>query len=233
MTEPTQPSGQGYGQGNGYGQGYGQGGDGGYFAGQRPGYGQPGYGQPQVGQPPYGQPGYGQPTYGQPGQFGQFGAPAYGAPAPALPRFASWGARVGAYLVDAVVVAVPCIIAAVLLGATTSTSVDPTTGTTTTSASGAAVFLSVVLYLVAFGLAIWNQVVRQGRTGQSLGKSALGIRLVGAATGQPIGAVLTFVRQLAHIVDGIPCYLGYLWPLWDAKRQTFADKIMSTYVVKV
>jgi uncharacterized RDD family membrane protein YckC len=230
MTEPTQP----------YGQGYGQGGDGGYFAGQRPGYGQPGFGQPQYGQPGYGQPQYGQPPLGQPGSgqfgqpgFGQYGAPAYGAPVPALPPFASWGARVGAYLVDALVVAVPFIIAAVLLAATTSTSTDPTTGFTTSSASGAGVFVGVVLYLVGIGVAIWNQIIRQGKTGQTIGKGVLGIRLVGAATGQPIGAGLTFVRQIAHIVDGIPCYLGYLWPLWDAKRQTFADKIMSTYVVKV
>jgi hypothetical protein len=26
-------------------------------------------------------------------------------------------------------------------------------------------------------------------------------------------------------------YLGYLWPLWDAKRQTFADEICSTVVL--
>ena len=28
-------------------------------------------------------------------------------------------------------------------------------------------------------------------------------------------------------------YLGYLWPLWDDKRQTFADKILSTVVVEM
>ncbi|MDQ1539752.1 MAG: hypothetical protein QOH29_478, partial [Actinomycetota bacterium] len=28
-------------------------------------------------------------------------------------------------------------------------------------------------------------------------------------------------------------YLGYLWPLWDSKRQTFADKILKTVVVNV
>ena len=42
---------------------------------------------------------------------------------------------------------------------------------------------------------------------------------------------MAFVRQLAHILDGIPCYIGYLWPLWDAKRQTFADKVIGTYVI--
>ena len=40
------------------------------------------------------------------------------------------------------------------------------------------------------------------------------------------------LRYLLNIVNAIPCYLGYLWPLWDSKRQTFADKIMSTYVIK-
>jgi len=32
----------------------------------------------------------------------------------------------------------------------------------------------------------------------------------------------------AHIIDGLICNIGYLFPLWDAKRQTIADKIMST-----
>jgi hypothetical protein len=25
--------------------------------------------------------------------------------------------------------------------------------------------------------------------------------------------------------------VGYLWPLWDEKRQTFADQIMKTTVI--
>ncbi len=50
-------------------------------------------------------------------------------------------------------------------------------------------------------------------------------------TWQPIGFGLSIVRQLAHIVDGAICYIGYLFPLWDAKRQTLADKIMTTVCV--
>jgi hypothetical protein len=42
---------------------------------------------------------------------------------------------------------------------------------------------------------------------------------------------MSFVRQLAHIVDGLVCNLGYLWPIWDPKKQTFADKIMGTLVI--
>ncbi|MDQ1647203.1 MAG: hypothetical protein QOJ50_3387, partial [Cryptosporangiaceae bacterium] len=50
---------------------------------------------------------------------------------------------------------------------------------------------------------------------------------------EPIGIGRTIRRDFAHIVDCFPWGIGVLWPLWDAKRQTFADKIMNTVVVKV
>ena len=43
---------------------------------------------------------------------------------------------------------------------------------------------------------------------------------------------MAFVRNLCHIIDGAICYIGFLFPLWDAKRQTFADKILATVVVE-
>jgi uncharacterized RDD family membrane protein YckC len=97
-----------------------------------------------------------------------------------------------------------------------------------TAASGVLILMGVVTSLAFF---VWNQCIRQGRTGASLGKSVLALRLVNANM-EPIGGGLAFARYLLNIVNAIPCYLGYLWPLWDAKRQTFADKIMSTYVIK-
>ena len=38
-----------------------------------------------------------------------------------------------------------------------------------------------------------------------------------------------FLRDLAHLLEGI-CFVGDLFPLWDQRRQTFADKIMTTVV---
>jgi hypothetical protein len=26
--------------------------------------------------------------------------------------------------------------------------------------------------------------------------------------------------------------LGFLWPIWDSRKQTFADKIMGTFVIQ-
>jgi len=175
------------------------------------------YGAPQ---PPYGAPQqpYGGPPPGQYGGQPPYGAPGYGtAPASA---YASWIQRVGAYLIDGFVMA-PFYILGVAIGRST----DSATGVTSVNAF---FFISYLIGLVVFGYNRWFQA---GKTGQSWGKKALGIRLVSEQTGQPIGAGMAFLRDLAHFVDGVICYVGYLFPLWDAKKQTLADKIVKTLVV--
>jgi uncharacterized RDD family membrane protein YckC len=72
-----------------------------------------------------------------------------------------------------------------------------------------------------------------GRDGQSFGKKVIGIKVLDANTGQTIGGGRGIIRAIAHIVDGIICGIGYLFPLWDAKKQTIADKIIGTVVVEV
>jgi uncharacterized RDD family membrane protein YckC len=86
-----------------------------------------------------------------------------------------------------------------------------------------------LLSLVALAYVIWNLGYKQGTTGQSIGKGVMKFKVVSEQTGQPIGFGMSVARQLLHVVDTVPCVpVGYLFPLWDAKRQTFADKIMKT-----
>ncbi len=85
-----------------------------------------------------------------------------------------------------------------------------------------------VAWLAVLAYVVWNYGYRQGTTGSSIGKSIMKFKVVSEKTGQPIGFGMSIVRQIAHIVDGIICYIGYLFPLWDQKRQTLADKIMTT-----
>lgn len=68
--------------------------------------------------------------------------------------------------------------------------------------------------------------------GATPGKLALGIRIIDAETGgaPPIGRLV--LRYLGYIVSAIPLGLGYFWMLWDARRQTWHDKIGGTLVVK-
>ena len=42
-----------------------------------------------------------------------------------------------------------------------------------------------------------------------------------------------FGRRLASYLSAIPCYLGFLWPLWDQRKQAWHDMIAKTVVVKV
>lgn len=73
-----------------------------------------------------------------------------------------------------------------------------------------------------------------GSRGQSIGKRIIGIKVVREADGQVIGGGMGIARYFLHFLDTIPCIpLGYLWPLWDAKKQTFTDKIMRTLAIKV
>ncbi len=72
---------------------------------------------------------------------------------------------------------------------------------------------------------------KSGTTGVTFGRSVAKTKLIGEATGAPIGVGNGIIRQFAHIIDSIICYIGWLFPLWDSKRQTIADKVMKTVVI--
>ncbi|HEY5783298.1 MAG TPA: RDD family protein, partial [Microlunatus sp.] len=90
--------------------------------------------------------------------------------------------------------------------------------------------IGLVLMLAAIGWLWYNRWLTAGRTGQSMGKRVLRTKLVAEVNGRPIGGVNAFLRDLLHVLDGA-FFIGYLWPLWDAKRQTFSDTIMKTVVI--
>jgi uncharacterized RDD family membrane protein YckC len=90
-----------------------------------------------------------------------------------------------------------------------------------------------VLFLAGIAYVVWNNGYRQGTTGSSLGKSVMKFKVVSEVTGQPLGFPMSVLRLLAHIPDVVICFIGFLFPLWDAKRQTLADKIMTTVCLPV
>jgi uncharacterized RDD family membrane protein YckC len=183
---------------------------------------------PPGGQPPYNQPPYGQPPYGQPGQppYGQQGYPPFpgyganesygmsaGLPA-GMPPFASWWQRVGAFLLDNV-----------LVGLALGLIFDWTDNRA----------VNIVTDLVALLWAVYNAYLG-GANGQSYGKRAVNIRLARLADGQPVGAgyglLRWFLDWLLIVLCLVPGLLNFLWPLWDAKCQTWCDKIASSVVVR-
>jgi uncharacterized RDD family membrane protein YckC len=165
-------------------------------------------------------------------------------PSPAAPATLSQGAytpwltRVAAWLIDFVPIAVSVAIGyAVLISTRQTTCVADASAyelgefctESFTTTGWLAWTLFAVLLPVAY--AVWNFGYRQGTTGASVGKSVMKFQVVSEKTWQPVGFGLSLIRQVAHAVDGIVCYIGYLFPLWDAKRQTLADKMMTTVCV--
>jgi uncharacterized RDD family membrane protein YckC len=196
-------------------------------------YGQPSYGQNPYGQNPYGQVPYGQNPYGQNALAAEAAAssPAMGYPGvlPVRSDYAPWARRVGAMLLDNIPAFVAAAFFAVGYGLFISALVQSNSGSLPT-AGVVPMVISAILYLGALGWTIYNRWIRAGRTGQSWGKRLTKIALVSELTSQPIGPVNAFLRDLVHILDGF-AYVGYLWPLWDEKKQTFADKLMKTIVI--
>ena len=196
--------------------------------------GAPGNQQPWGAPPPGGQPpasdwgavpgggAPGQPPYGgqQLPPYGQFGSPQANWAPTSLPQgeLALWPQRALGWVVDWAIGAVPYIVLFIL------------------SRAIGTVFFTVIGALWALVIAIWFS-VQVGQYGSTPGMRVAGLKCVKAGTGQTIGGGLGFVRALIHVVASWLCFVPFiidmLFPLWDAQRQTLADKIMGTVVLKV
>jgi uncharacterized RDD family membrane protein YckC len=156
-----------------------------------------------------------------------------------LQAYTPWSTRVVAYLVDSLPLAIILGVGwLVLQNSYESACLIETMPTNAVEVCDTGYS---TLGLTVFGLAglaglvylVWNYGYRQGTTGSSIGKSALKFHVVSEHTGKPLGFGSSVLRQIAHLVDAVICGAGYLFPLWDAKRQTLADKIMSTVCLPI
>ncbi len=71
----------------------------------------------------------------------------------------------------------------------------------------------------------------QSRTGATIGKGVLGLRLVDLRDGTAPMFATCICRWLLHFLDAI-FLLGFLAPIVTPRKQTFADMIARTVVVR-
>ncbi|MFC9893023.1 RDD family protein [Nocardia sp. NPDC127579] len=201
--EPYSQGGQQYPQGEPYGQQP--------YEQQPYSQGDP-YGQSQYGQDPSaGQPGYGQP-YGQGYTYAGFGTPA------------DLGVRIGARVIDTLIVLIPInIILRVVYG------------------SGSGFFVGVSV-LGAIALTLYF-VLMETQQGTTLGKKLLGLRVLGPGGAPKVTAEQSLKRNLYTIVYVVPC-LGQIASIalmiymmitlsQDPNKQGWHDKFAGgTQVVK-
>ena len=122
---------------------------------------------------------------------------------------AGFGSRLGAYIIDILILMIPTIIVFVATDQAVANIVSTLLG---------------IVYFTAF---------EGSATGQTLGKRALGIRVIDFRAGGRLGYGRALVRYIARIVSSIPLFLGYFWMLWDKENQTWHDKIANSVVVPV
>ena len=137
-------------------------------------------------------------------------------PAVGVGPLAPWSQRVVGYLVDALIAA-PGTILTNLYGPSATRGIG-------------------ILYLIGFvyvvAVAVWNRWMKGGQ-GQTIGRKVAGVTVLKESTGQPLGTGGAFLRDVAHLADTFLCLVGWFFPLWDAKRQTIADKIVGSVAVSV
>jgi uncharacterized RDD family membrane protein YckC len=149
----------------------------------------------------------------QPLPRGEEAVDAFGRP------MATWGQRLGAYLIDEVFIRVLALLAEFALGLRHQ-------------------FGGRVLWLVM--AAAYYAVLNGSEMGQTFGKRLFGIQVrESTGDGGTIGvgrAGLRFVTVGLFRIDlffGLYTLLDGLWPLWDPRRQALHDKIAGSVVVRV
>ncbi len=128
-----------------------------------------------------------------------------GARAASGPRAGFW-IRFGAALIDGIILAVVNVLLTLAL-------------------KGAGQAVSLLVGIAYFGY------LEGSASGQTLGKRAVGIRVISFATGGPIGTGRALLRYVGRFVSAIVIFVGYFWMLWDKENQTWHDKFAGAVVV--
>jgi len=131
---------------------------------------------------------------------------------------ADWSARAGAFTID-VLIGLGAVVTALLVWLSA-----PPQGWLWWLAllTGAAMLLAVLV----------NRLLLPTVTGWSLGRSVFGIAVVGR-DGKTVGPWRLLLRDVAHLLDTVPLFLGWLWPLVDPRGRTFADLLAHTEVHRI
>ncbi|OBB90240.1 RDD family protein [Mycobacterium sp. 852002-30065_SCH5024008] len=98
----------------------------------------------------------------------------------------------------------------------------------TVPAGGVWWWLCIAVIGVVVLLVLVNRLLLPTVTGWSVGRALFGIGVV-RRNGEPIGPWGLLLRDLAHLLDTVSV-VGWLWPLWDSGRRTFADMLLRTEV---
>lgn len=168
---------------------------------------------------------------GPPGTFPPAGSPAQ----PYV--LAGWWSRVGAQLVDGLIVGIGAVLLAVAITAPFSIGFFASTDAGVTSVVIGAIIAIACVSVVAL---LYAPALMARTNGKTLGRMATGIRVV-RADGQPMTFSFAMLREVAvkslgfgiagSLTGGIANLLDVLWPLWDEQNRALHDLVVNTRTV--
>ena len=88
---------------------------------------------------------------------------------------------------------------------------------------------AIYVVMIPFIIALYF-VVSWALTGRTIGKSLMGLRIVGVK-GRPPTIGRSVIRVLGYVVSAIVFWAGYWWVLIDDERKAWHDHMASTSVV--
>ena len=137
-------------------------------------------------------------------------------------RYASFWSRVGALVLDSIVLFVIGFGLQLLLGIAIATQ--------TTRATQVPVAILLLQQLIGFVIAILYETIFIGRFGATLGKMAAKIHVVTAEGGR-VTYLRAFARYFAKLVSAFTLLIGYLMAAFDTQGRALHDRICNTRVV--
>jgi uncharacterized RDD family membrane protein YckC len=164
----------------------------------------------------------------------------FGTTAPVAGRYAlaGWWSRVGAALIDGVIVGVGGLLLLIAITAPFSLGFF---------ASEDAGIVSIVIGLmfaiicVSIAALLYAPALMARTNGRTFGRMALGIRVV-RAKGEPMTFGFAMLREVAvkallfgiasSLTGGLAFFADVLWPLWDEENRALHDFIVDTRVVR-
>jgi uncharacterized RDD family membrane protein YckC len=150
--------------------------------------------------------------------------------------FAAYGARVGGYLLDWLIVAVVATPLAIVFSGFRHRFTETTiiNGQTTYLHGTTWGFGWQAIVIHASLVLLYCTLMCGSSRGQTLGMMAVGARVTtvsGARLGYAKAFLRTLVEYLFAVVFFLPWILDMLFPLWDTMRQTLHDKVVGSVVV--
>ncbi|HEV7678082.1 MAG TPA: RDD family protein [Candidatus Dormibacteraeota bacterium] len=154
--------------------------------------------------------------------------PSADGPAPGL-RYAGFGVRTLAYLIDSVLLGIVIAIAAIPLGGLTRD------GTTTITSNGTVTTVptanpSLQLFAILAGAVYF--VIAWGFFARTLGMRALRLQVLRTTDGLHIGIGRALLRYVGLLISFFCAFLGVIWVALDPRRQGWHDKMAGTFVVQ-